>query len=312
MTGWSDTLVGTALSFALLFAVFTPLERLMPGHRSPLLRREWGTDLLFFLGQYLLWNAPVVAALVWLHAGIDGLPFAALRHEFAALPFWLQFVLGIAISDACIYWAHRLSHRSALLWRFHRVHHTAEHVDWLAAHREHPVDNLYTRLVENVPLLLLGFPLTAIAGFAVFRGMWALYIHSNTSLDPGPLRVLLGAPRLHHWHHEVEHSGRVNFANLSPLMDLLFGTYHDPGAMPTRYGIPDRIPHGWLEQMIEPLRVRRSDLQPAVGRESAMPQHESSSMASVHGASADRSIGSDSDRVRPNRCSMRAETATSR
>lgn len=261
MIGWPgslpDGLLDTLWAFGLLFVVFTPLERLFPGNRKRLLRPEWGTDLLFFAGQYLLWTAPVVAVLVFVSQSAAGLPAAPVQQWFRAQPFWLQCVLAIGISDFCIYWAHRFSHSNPFLWRFHRVHHTAEHVDWLAAHREHPFDNLYTRLVENLPLILLGFPLPALAGFAVFRGMWALYIHSNTSLDPGPLRYVLGAPRLHHWHHEIEHSGRVNFANLSPLMDLLFGTYHDPRRMPERYGVPDRIPHGWLAQMIEPLRPRR-------------------------------------------------------
>ena len=42
------------------------------------------------------------------------------------------------LGDLLIYWGHRLQHHSALLWRFHAVHHSAEHLDWLAAHREHP------------------------------------------------------------------------------------------------------------------------------------------------------------------------------
>lgn len=246
-------LLETLTSFLLLVVVFLPLERLFPGNRQRLLRAEWGTDLLFFLGQYLLWTAPVVAVLVAVHRHIGVLPIAGLQAGFAALPFWLQFVLAILLSDCCIYWAHRFAHHNGFLWRFHRVHHTAEHVDWLAAHREHPVDNLYTRLVENLPPILLGFPLPALAGLAVFRGMWAIFIHANVSLGPGPLRYLLGSPRLHHWHHELEHCGRVNFANLSPLMDLLFGTFHDPGRMPVRYGVPDRIAHGWLAQMVAPL-----------------------------------------------------------
>ena len=88
----------------------------------------------------------------------------------------------IVWSDIVLYWAHRLSHQVPFLWRFHKVHHTSERLDWVAAYREHPVDNLYTRLVENVPAMLLGFPLYTIAGFAVFRGLWAIYIHSNCRL----------------------------------------------------------------------------------------------------------------------------------
>jgi sterol desaturase/sphingolipid hydroxylase (fatty acid hydroxylase superfamily) len=256
-------LIDTGYAFALLLAVFLPLELLFPADHLPtrrLLRPEFGTDLLFFLGQYMLWNAPVVAALVWIHQNSGGHVLDGIQEQIAGLPFWTQTLLVILVSDACIYWGHRLSHSVPLLWRFHRVHHTSERVDWLAAHREHPVDNLYTRTIENLPLILLGFPIEALAGFAMFRGLWAIFIHSNTAISPGPLRFLIGSPRLHHWHHELGHSGRVNFANLSPLMDLLFGTFHDPGHMPERYGIPDRIPHGWSAQMLEPFRRRRQGL----------------------------------------------------
>ena len=55
---WIDPLK----SMAILLAIFLPLEKLFPGHRRPFFRREWGTDLLFFLGQFVLWTAPVVAA----------------------------------------------------------------------------------------------------------------------------------------------------------------------------------------------------------------------------------------------------------
>jgi sterol desaturase/sphingolipid hydroxylase (fatty acid hydroxylase superfamily) len=169
------------------------------------------------------------------------------------MPWAVQFVLVILLSDLAIYWGHRLSHRYEFLWRFHRVHHTAERIDWLAAHREHPFDNLYTRTIENLPLILLGFPLHTIAGFAMFRGMWAIYIHSNVSLTPGPLRYLIGAPRLHHWHHAIEGRGQVNFANLSPLMDLMFGTFHDPGHMPKQVGITEPAPRGYFSQLADPL-----------------------------------------------------------
>src|SRR5690606_13180254 len=124
----------------------------------------------------LLWTTPVVLAITWLHQKLHYLPLAGLRAEFATWPYALQFMVALGLSDAAIYWAHRWQHNNVFLWRFHRVHHTAERMDWLAAHREHPLDNLYTRTVENLPLLLLGFPMVTIAGFAVFRGMWAIFI----------------------------------------------------------------------------------------------------------------------------------------
>ncbi|MFN3241818.1 MAG: sterol desaturase family protein [Planctomycetota bacterium] len=256
-----DDLEHAVISFGILTLIFLPLERTFTARRQGFLRRGFGADLCYFLGQYLLWNTPVVLAITWGHAQMEHLPLQGslqgARAAFAAWPWWLQFGVAILISDCAIYWAHRWQHHNAFLWRFHRVHHTAERMDWLAAHREHPLDNLYTRTVENVPLLLLGFPMYTIAGFAVFRGMWAIFIHSNTNVDPGPLRYLIGAPRLHHWHHAIATRGMVNFANLSPLMDLAFGTYHDPRRMPKKVGIAEPFERNYITALLAPLLPRR-------------------------------------------------------
>lgn len=253
MTG---LLLNGILFFGILTLIFAPLEVLFRKQPQGLWRRESFTDLLFFFGQALLWTAPVTAALAWFITASDRLPLAGIRDAVAGWPLWLQIVAGLAVSDLCIYWGHRLSHRNAFLWRFHRVHHTSQALDYVAAYREHPFDNLYTRTIENAPLIVLGIPLQVVAGFIVFRGLWAVYIHSNVALEPGPLRVLLGSPRLHHWHHEKRSHARVNFANLSPLMDVLFGTYHDPGHHPQEYGIAARVSHGYVAQMVGPLLPR--------------------------------------------------------
>ncbi len=248
-----NTPLGTLLSFGILLLVFFPLERLHQANQQAVLRPKLGTDFAFFLGQYLLWAAPVVAALTWVATEVRALPLTGLQGFFAGLPIALQVVVSLLLADCAMYWFHRASHRNRFLWRFHRVHHTARDVDWLAAHREHPVDNLLTRLIENLPLLLLGIPLSAVAGAAMFRGLWALYIHANVTLDPGPLRYLLGSPRLHRWHHQVDHHARVNFANLCPLMDLAFGTYLDPRVQPDRFGVHERTPESWAGLILEPL-----------------------------------------------------------
>lgn len=91
--------------------------------------------------------------------------------------------------------------------------------DWLAAHREHSLDTVYTMGLINLPAFLLGFPLETLAGLAAFRGIWAIYIHSNVLLPIGPLRWFIGAPELHHWHHDRTRDAG-NYANISPLMDF--------------------------------------------------------------------------------------------
>ena len=44
----------------------------------------------------------------------------------------LQAIAAVLLSDFCTYWGHRLAHRLPFLWRFHKVHHTAVKLDWLA------------------------------------------------------------------------------------------------------------------------------------------------------------------------------------
>ena len=192
------------------------------------------------------------------------------RGRVAAQPWWAQAVEVVLLSDLFIYWGHRLQHRVGFLWRFHAIHHSAEHLDWLAAHREHPLDSIYTIGLINLPAFVLGFPLQTIVGFIAFRGIWAIYIHSNVRLPLGPLRSLIGSPELHHWHHDRDRDAG-NYANLSPLMDLLFGTYRCPTHEPESFGLHEPMPRGYLAQMLWPLlpRTRRGWLLRSNVREKA-------------------------------------------
>jgi sterol desaturase/sphingolipid hydroxylase (fatty acid hydroxylase superfamily) len=245
--------LSTGLSFCFLVLVFRPLELVFPARAGQgFFRPAWLTDLCFFLGQYLCWSALVLWVLVLLNGWLSGLVPAPFRTAVAEQPWWLQAVEVVVLSDLLIYWGHRLQHRVGFLWRFHAVHHSAEHLDWLAAHREHPLDTIYTVGLINLPALVLGFPLETIAGFIAFRGLWAIYIHSNVRLPIGPLRWFIGAPELHHWHHDRARDAG-NYANISPLMDILFGTYRCPDHEPEQFGIGEPTPSSYLGHLLRPL-----------------------------------------------------------
>jgi sterol desaturase/sphingolipid hydroxylase (fatty acid hydroxylase superfamily) len=108
----------------------------------------------------------------------------------------------------------------------------------------------------NLPAFLLGFPLETIAGFIAFRGIWAIYIHSNVRLPIGPLRMLVGAPELHHWHHDRDRDAG-NYANISPLMDILFGTYRCPDHEPEHFGLNEPTAGNYVSHMVLPLLPRK-------------------------------------------------------
>lgn len=250
------SILSTGISFLVLVLIFRPLERCFPAKEQAFFRPAWLTDLAFMLGQYLFWTGMVFATLAFLGNHLtafipDGF-HAAVREQ----PWWAQALEVIVLSDVLIYWGHRLQHRIGFLWRFHAVHHSAEHLDWLAAHREHPLDTLYTVGLINLPAFLLGFPLETLAGLVAFRGLWAIYIHSNVNLPLGPLRMLIGAPELHHWHHDRARDAG-NYANLSPLMDLLFGTYRHPGHEPEAFGVKEPMAHSYPGLLLDPFRKKR-------------------------------------------------------
>jgi sterol desaturase/sphingolipid hydroxylase (fatty acid hydroxylase superfamily) len=247
------TIEGAILSLFFLLLVFVPMEKVFSAKaRQEVFRPHWRVDLYFFLGQYFLWNAAILWALNYLSFWLLDIVPLQFRDTIANQPLWLQAIEIILVSDLLIYWGHRLQHEVGFLWRFHKVHHSAEHMDWLAAHREHPLDSIYTIGLINLPAFVAGFPLETIAGFIAFRGIWAIYIHSNVRLKLGPLRMLIGSPELHHWHHDLDRRAG-NYANISPLMDVIFGTYKCPDHEPEKFGIEEKLPANYGMQLLLPM-----------------------------------------------------------
>lgn len=250
-----ELIKATALSVLFLAFLFWPLEAAYPARPGQKwFRSHWFTDLCFLLGQYLVFNGAILYLLTILAVWLDTVVPSTFRQTVASQPWWLQAIEVVVLSDFCVYWGHRLQHRVPILWRFHSIHHSAEHLDWLAAHREHPLDTVYTLTLINLPAFLLGFPVSTLAGLVAFRGLWAIYIHSNVRLPIGPLRMLIGAPELHHWHHDCARDAG-NYANISPLMDLLFGTYRCPDHEPEKFGIREKISPTYVGQMLHPFGI---------------------------------------------------------
>ena len=252
-----NLLEATGISLLFLLLVFVPMEKVYPAKADQkIFRPHWLLDFCFFLGQYCLWNGLVLWILTYFSHGLDDLIPTGFRTAIQSQSWWLQAIEVLVLSDFLIYWGHRLQHRVDFLWRFHKVHHSAEHLDWLAAHREHPIDSIYTIGLINLPAFIMGFPLETLAGVIAFRGIWAIYIHSNVRFPIGPLRILIGAPELHHWHHDLDRDAG-NYANISPIMDLIFGTYTCPDTEPERFGIKETFPTNYLGQLIAPLLPQR-------------------------------------------------------
>lgn len=241
------------VQLACLGIVLGSLERCFPNRPAQRrLRPQLATDLAFYFGQHLVWLAVELAGLLAVRAAIAAVMPASVPGAFGDQPWALQALELVLAGDLLTYWYHRASHGVPWLWAFHRVHHSTLELDWLAAHREHPIDGFLTQLAMNLPALALGVDLSGLAWLVVFRGVWATFIHSNVRLPLGPLRWLVGAPELHHWHHALVETTEHNFSNLAPWTDIVFGTYHCPSHQRHTLGLPGTPAKTYIGWLVRP------------------------------------------------------------
>lgn len=91
-----------------------------------------------------------------------------------AWPLWLQLLLAIVLADLGITLVHYASHRSALLWRLHAVHHSVQRLYGFNGLMKHPLHLVLEALGGTLPLLLLGVPQTVAALLAFAIGIQLL------------------------------------------------------------------------------------------------------------------------------------------
>ncbi len=236
--------------------IFVPIERLFalrPGQK--ILRKAFFNDLIYALFNGVPINLGLVAAVTLATSTVGHIIPDYVGSAVSSQPVWLQVLEIIIVADIGLYWAHRAFHAIPFLWRFHVIHHSIEELDWLAAHRVHPVDQVLTKSASLVPVYLMGFSSPAIVLFALIFHVHAILLHSNVRLNIGPLRWLVASPQFHHWHHAHERAAYdKNFAGQLSFIDALFGTMHLPGeTVPERYGVDDPVPPTYVEQLAYPL-----------------------------------------------------------
>lgn len=245
----------TPLVVLAVFVLVVPFEKLFPRHHQPLRRPRLGMDLSYAILGPLL--APIGLAVA---IGVSLLTFAwlpglLLSPLVALLPGPLNLVAAIVLFDLAIYWSHRWSHEVPFLWRFHAVHHSTEHLDWISGFRNHPVDGALLGPVF-VFLIAAGFS-PEVSGALVFvQIVIGLFLHANVRWRLRPLHRLIITPEFHHWHHSSQPEAiNTNYSVFLPLWDILFRTYHmPPDRGPERYGIAEPMPDTVVGQLLHPLR----------------------------------------------------------
>ena len=227
-----------------------------------ILRGGWQVDLAHYVANHIF-NGGLVFALFLPAQWLAGILSLEATHGFIqGLPILTQVFLVMLVTDLVQYWVHRAFHRVPLLWRFHRIHHSVEKMDWLAGSRLHLVDILVTRSLSLVPMVLLGFSSAAINIYLPILALQSVFIHCNLEFELHWLQKLVTTPKFHHWHHTSDpgHLDR-NFSISLPFLDLLFGTYYSPpGKWPEGYGLnEDKLEERYLAHLLAPFRKMGSE-----------------------------------------------------
>jgi sterol desaturase/sphingolipid hydroxylase (fatty acid hydroxylase superfamily) len=243
----------------LLTVVFVPLERLFALHPRSRPTRTIASDLAYYFMNGL---APTVllAIPISILAGLARMATPAAYAEFVAgLPLSVKIAAGLVVGELGAYWGHRLCHETPWMWRFHKVHHSPQALDWMVNVRAHPLDVVFTRLCGIAPLYLLGLAAPTAKGqmlpviVTLIGTVWAFFIHGNLKWRFGPLEWLVATPAFHHWHHTNDEHRDRNFASLLPLVDRIFGTHYLPAQWPSVYGVDDPVAPGLVSQLMDPL-----------------------------------------------------------
>jgi sterol desaturase/sphingolipid hydroxylase (fatty acid hydroxylase superfamily) len=182
-----------------------------------------------------------------------GAPAASALPAFASRAI-ITVVLFLAYELG--YWVHHyLCHRVALLWEFHKVHHTANVMTPLTVFRVHPVDTL---LFANILAVFVGAANgaanyamgTATPAYAlsdtnvILVAFIHLYVHFQHSHLWIAFRGAAGRVFLSPAHHQVHHSNNPihfnkNLGSCLAVWDWAFGTLHIPARTrePLRFGV---------------------------------------------------------------------------
>jgi sterol desaturase/sphingolipid hydroxylase (fatty acid hydroxylase superfamily) len=246
-------------SILIIALIFIPLERVLPLHaEQKVLRKYWLNDVVYLFVNGIVIKIGLLILIAPIIVGIRLVIPEGLTLAVQSQPLWLQAVEVILIADVGFYLAHRAFHTVPFLWKFHAIHHSIEEMDWLAAHRVHPVDPILTMTASLLPIYAVDFSAGAVAIYVVIYQGQSLLIHSNTRIAFGPLKWLFASPQFHHWHHANERQAYdKNFAAQLPFLDAIAGTFYMPQRMPKTYGTDEPVPPLYHQQLAYPLHSRR-------------------------------------------------------
>ncbi len=193
-------------------------------------------QVVFFVANYLFALFQVFC-ISWLNEHHIGLLYAV------QLPFWIKLIIGVALFDMTSYWFHRLAHKTPVLWRLHRVHHSDTTMDASTFFRGHPLEVLIFGNASIIAVAVFGMDMLSFGLYLFIFIPFAFLEHTNL-LFPKWLDKTVGlifvTPNFHKVHHEQDqYYTDSNFSDIFIIWDRLFGTFKYKPVTEIKYGLAE-------------------------------------------------------------------------
>ncbi|MFQ5568456.1 MAG: sterol desaturase family protein [Rhodothermales bacterium] len=253
-------LIGVSLLFFLL-ELATPWRKDQAAFRKDFWLDAFYMFFNFFLFSLIIYNAASDVVITLFNDLLGRIGITNLvAVEIGSWPVWVQLLALFILRDFVQWNIHRLLHRVPFLWEFHKVHHSVEEMGFAAHLRFHWMENVVYRMLEYLPLAMIGFGIDDFIVVHLFTLAVGHFNHSNFKLPLGPLKYLLNNPQMHIWHHARhwpdDRPYGVNFGLTLSLWDYLFKTDHIPyDGRDIELGFPgsERFPTTFLTQSLHGL-----------------------------------------------------------
>ena len=147
------------------------------------------------------------------------------------LPKFLEIFLAAILLDYTLYLWHVLTHKSPLLWRFHRIHHANLDLTASTGIRFHFGEISISVLFRAGQILLIGVSPEALKIWQAALFLSVFFHHSNVKLPEkfeSRLQKIITTPRLHGIHHSIEETEmNSNWSSGLTVWDFLHGTFRN-------------------------------------------------------------------------------------
>jgi sterol desaturase/sphingolipid hydroxylase (fatty acid hydroxylase superfamily)/protein-tyrosine-phosphatase len=194
-----------------------------------------------------------------------------LLHLFN-LAWPIRLVLGLLLLDGWMYVWHRANHEIPVLWRFHRMHHTDNHMDVTTATRFHLGEHVGSSVLRLGLIPLVGFEVWTLVIYDTLVLAVTQFHHADISIGRWDrwLNWLIVTPNMHKVHHsDWQPETDSNYSTVFSWWDRLARTLQ-------RRADPKTIRFG-LNEFSDPAWQRWWALwkTPFVNPKADPPQHES-------------------------------------